>query len=171
MSKIDAQILKLREREKQLEQEKLKIEFLNHILKSAESYDHKSFKDIKIEVVGMLRKFVTKAVESIENGVPLSFSEPPKEAQSNTVFAQENPNTPPRPAPPKREVAPGELSPSEKMAFAMANRHLAGRDVTVANDKNLTITGKVVGLDAPFVVVKTETGPTIKVPLDQVSIA
>ena len=34
----------------------------------------------------------------------------------------------------------------------------------------MQVNGEVVGLDAPFVVVKTDTGPTISVPLQNVSL-
>ena len=60
------------------------------------------------------------------------------------------------------------MTAPDKMSFAMDNRHLSNQTVKVLNDENLDVTGIVVGLDAPFVIVKTIQGPTISVPLEKV---
>ncbi len=67
-------------------------------------------------------------------------------------------------------VKPPNRSTHEKMTFALDNRHLGGKRVNVSNDRNVKIEGTVVGLDAPFIIVKTDTGPTIEVPIEQVSL-
>jgi hypothetical protein len=161
MSAIDEKIKKLREEEKQLELEKRKVEFLRHILESAEKYEHKSFADVKADVMLRLRKFVELSIQEIETGGPVTIT---AGAPAPTAFAQEKP---PAPAAPK---GPAEPSPAEKLNFALDNRHLGGKMVNVLNDKNVEIKGQVIGLDAPFVIVKTDTGPTIKVPLPNVSL-
>lgn len=169
MSAIDEKIKRLREQEKQLELEKRKVEFLNHILQSAKDYTHKAFVDVKNDVIQLLTDFTTKAIQAIETGSTPVVAVP-KDAQ---VFQSETPANAatPAPAPAKPKSADGEMGPGEKLNFALDNRHLGGKKVTIANDKNMTVTGTVVGLDAPFVIVKTDTGPTIKVPLPQVSLA
>jgi hypothetical protein len=62
------------------------------------------------------------------------------------------------------------LSQTDKINFAMDNRHLGNKKVRVFNDQNMDITGTVVGLDAPHVLVKTTAGPTIEVPLERVEL-
>ncbi len=132
---------------------------MQHILQSAKDYNHKSFADVKNEVILMLIDFVERAVQSIETGTPV---EAPKPAPAFKAEPATPASTPKKPE--------DNVGPNDKLSFAMDNRHLAGKTVSVANDKSIVITGKVVGLDAPFVLVKTDTGPTIKVPLDKVSL-
>lgn len=172
MSNIDANLKKLHDLQKKLELDKLKIEFLNHILESARKYNDKDFKHVKEAVVEMLSTFVLHAVETIDRGEPFTIqAQAPKAPEANTPFAtEETKTTPVAPPQPKRLTTPGEASPSEKMSFAMAHRELANKMVSVANDKNMLVKGKVVGLDAPFVVVAVDGGPTIKVPRGNVSL-
>jgi hypothetical protein len=160
MSKLDERLEKLREQERLINLDKRKVEFLQHILKSAEDYNHKSFVDVKADVIGMLAEFTNKAIQTIEGGAPVVVAPvaPAPAFQAETPVA------------PAKKPAEDRMGPGEKLSFAMDNRHLAGKAVSVSNDKNITIKGKVVGLDAPFVLIQTETGPTIKVPLDKVSL-
>lgn len=60
------------------------------------------------------------------------------------------------------------MSPNDKMVFAMANRHLAAKTVTVIRPDGTHMKGKVVGLDAPDIIVKTELGPTVTAPLEKI---
>lgn len=98
--------------------------------------------DLTPEQVDALKKVADRVLTKPENQ---SFSEPPQ-----------------KPAP--KQDAPHQ----DKMRFALDNRHLADKRVQVINDKNVQIYGRVVGLDAPFVVVQTETGPVINVPLEKI---
>ena len=158
MSAIQARIEKLRNEEKRLERETRKIEFLKHILESTKNYEDQDFQDVKADVVVMLEDFVVKSIAGIEGEpTPAPVATSPAEPTSVQTAAK-------TPAP-KKEVEP---SVAEKSNFAITNRHLGGRNVSVINDANVEIKGKVVGLDAPFVLVKTDTGPTIKVPLPNV---
>lgn len=162
MSKIDEQIKKLREQEKRLELETKKILFLQHILDSARDYDHANFKEVKDEVVAMLEKLVEKAVESPEASVLVQHT-------NTSTFKSDVPVNSRKEVAPKKVPEPG-MSIAEKANFAMDHRHLAGKTVTVENDKNMVIKGKVVGLDAPFVVVAVEGGPNINVPREKISL-
>lgn len=164
MTAIDQKLQKLREQEKQLQLEKKKIEFLTHILSSSKDYNHPDFSEIKESVISMLSLFIDKAIGSIESGTELSFE--------NKKEIIENKSEPIKQESSKNNVdrADPMISAHEKASFALDNRHLAGKVVSIENDKNLVVKGTVVGLDAPFVLVKTETGPIIKVPLNKVSI-
>lgn len=166
MSKIDEQIKKLREQEKRLEQEKLKVEFLTHILGSVQGYNEAGFSSVKAEVVELLEPFITKSIEAIETGNTLEIVlKSSKVGESPAIPVVVNPA---ESISKKKTEEP--VGANEKLSFALANRHLGGKMVSVINDKNISIKGKVVGLDSPYVLVQTDTGPTIKVPLEKVSI-
>lgn len=178
MSNIDAQI-------KALMLKKKKIDYVNYIadLVKNDTKCH-DFKDVKDEVVSKIEPFLLDLMVSIESdsevkqkeSVELSFlSDEEKKAlklvaetviskksqvPSNTVNANAAPVVQK-----KREET---ISNNDKMNFAMNNRHLANKRVQVLNDKNAQIFGHVVGLDAPNVLVKTDTGPTIQVPIENV---
>lgn len=170
MSKIEEQIKKLREEEERLKRETRKVEFFNHILTSAKEYEHQDFKDVKSDVVALLETFVKKTIEAIEAGseVTITVGAPVINIVQTTPQAPAQPHV----AAPAQLKPPAQIeaSPSEKMNFAMEHRHLGGKQVQVENDKNLTIRGKVVGLDAPFVIVQVDGGPAIKVPRDKVAL-
>jgi hypothetical protein len=87
---------------------------------------------------------------------------------SPPTVTQSSPYSHSTPPDASKKIVQQELSNNDKMAFALGNRHLADKRVQVLNDQNAQIFGKVVGLDAPFVIVKTETGPTINVPIEKV---
>lgn len=192
MSKIQEQIKALQLKQK-------KIEYLSYIADLIKN-DTKcvDFKDVQKEVVEKIEPFILQLMESIEKDSPI-FSEkvelfdanevkvlkliaakaqekkseaPPQAAPQNlNQFSQEVP--PPQPPQQKtKQQEMRELSNNDKMNFALNHRHLANKEVTVLNAQNAPIeTGVVVGLDAPDVLVKTKTGPTIKVPVDKVVIA
>ena len=170
MSKIDDQI-------KELQLKKKKIEFLNHILKSAKDYKHKDFDDIKESVIEDLEKFVTNAIVGIENGSGVNWDGLMDQNDLAILKTMVN-KVKNRPAPtpknqPYNNSSPEKkkpvADPNDKLSFALNNRHLANKRVTVANDQNMQVQGEVVGLDAPNVVVRTDAGPTINVPIDKVS--
>ncbi len=181
MSKIDDQI-------KTLQLRKKKIQFLKHILSSTKSYRDKDLdQKASKEVIASLSKFVDDQISIIESGKEViqlkgEFSEKELNAlrtvaskvlqkgvttgrQSGSVQNESNPPKPPGPQ--KRTET---VDTPDKLSFALENRHLAGKRVTIANDQNMTVIGEVVGLDAPNVIVKTDTGPTIQVPLGNVSL-
>lgn len=161
MSAIQDKLKALREQEEKLKLEQKKIEFLRHIEASVVNYDLPDFKEVKADVVVLVQTFVADSIKVIE-GNPA-----PQPVPTAETTAQPAPTQAAKPAAAKAEP---EMSPGEKMNFALDNRHLAGKQVNVLNDKNIDIRGEVVGLDAPYVLVKTTTGPTIKVPLNNVSL-
>lgn len=97
----------------------------------------------------------------------LTLGNPPAQpAGANGAFANEDDPQPPprRPNPVNRKD-----TTQDKIRFAMANRHLDSKRVTVITN-NGTIGGKVVGIDAPHIIVKTDTGHTIPVDLENITL-
>lgn len=180
MSTIDDQI-------KTLQLKKKKIAFLKHILSSTKSYRDKEL-DAKAskEVIAALSKFVDDQIVIIETGndiEPVDSNDPSRFSDAQTEILRKIATrallkTPgePKPVkqnntPPSPQNRPDAAETPDKLSFALDNRHLAGKRVTVANDQNMRVLGEVVGLDAPNVIVKTDTGPTIQVPLSNISLA
>lgn len=161
---------KIAEQTKELTKRLKKVEFLNHILESAQNYDHKDFTEVKDDVVKMLEQFVEESIEIIVNGVKKTAS--PAIVNKGTFADEDSPQVEeerPKP-PPKKPRPPTEPGHQDKLSFAMQHRPLADKDVSVANDQKRIVKGRVVGLDAPYVLVKVENGPTIKVPPEKVSV-
>lgn len=161
MSALDEKLKKLREQEKQIEREKKKIEFLRHIEKSVVDYNLKDFAEVKDEVVKLIQTFVESTIKTIEHG---SEEVPPVLADKT------NQPVPPSQNPKTETKSESEIGPNEKMNFALENRHLGGKDVAIEREGKDAIRGKVVGLDAPYVLVRTDAGPTIKVPIQEVKL-
>lgn len=178
MSNIDAQI-------KALQFKKKKIDYISYIADLVKN-DTKciDFKEVKEDVVSKIEPFLLKLMTAIETDSEVSESDSnpqfsDKEREALKIVAQKVLTKESQPAPQNsgaynREPAPPPQKKPEnvqdKMSFAMDNRHLANKKVQVINDKNVTITGTVRGLDSPFVIVQTDSGPTIQVPLDKVAI-
>lgn len=187
MSNIDAQI-------KALQLKKKKIDYLTYVTDLVKN-DTKciDFKEVKDEVVKKILPFLKELAAAIEQDIEvkpktdeLAFSQDESKAlkaiaakilnktepvppSQNGAFSQETPSQVPQAQASVQAKKQAEgLSTSDKMNFAMNNRHLADKRVQVMNDQNAQIFGKVVGLDAPYVIVKTETGPTISVPIEKV---
>lgn len=181
MSKILQQIQALQVKQKKIDYIIYILDLLNNDSKCVD------FKDVQSDVLKLVDPFLRKLSESIENETPLEQSatsiftegevrllkmitakaaqkrsEPPTSITQNNPY--ENEETAPKLTPKKPE------SSQDKLSFALSNRHLADKQVRVENHQNMNITGKVVGLDAPNVVVKTDNGPTISVPLERISL-
>lgn len=177
MSNIDTQI-------KQLLLKKKKIDYISYIADLVKN-DTKcvDFKDVQKEIVSKIEPFLLELMSAIETDseVKPKTNEndlSPTEVQVLKAAAAKAIAKAAQPDQPKNEQVSAEaketkkqqaqMSTSDKMNFAMNNRHLADKRVQVINDKNVEIFGKVVGLDAPFVVIRTDTGPVIQVPLEKV---
>lgn len=176
MSNIDTQIAALLLKKK-------KIDYISYIADLVKN-DTKclDFKDIQEEIVSKIEPFLLDLMTSIETG---SDVKPKITEQTISGISQQDMDTLKlvidaankkikNPSETRSKVLPQKMpvndtmSPNDKMNFAMSNRHLANKRVKVMNDQNVDIYGLVVGLDAPHVIVKTETGPTIQVPLEKV---
>lgn len=155
MSKIDDLI-------KDLEFKKKKIEFLNIILESSKEYEFVE-DDVKTDIIKELEHFITTTANKIENNASSNVSKSVKEPDApQSKQTEEEPKNQPKTEDQR------EYSVSEKVSFSLQHRDLNSRRVQVMNDENVDIFGKVVGLDAPNVVVETETGPVIKVPINKI---
>lgn len=175
MSKIDKLI-------QELQLKKKKIDYLTYIKELLTGDQHcVDFVEVQEEVLGKLTPLIDKLSESIESDV---------EMNTETLFSKETVETlkllaekvkqrkeaPPAPADPMTKVDNPQpqkkpaVAHQDKLAFAIDNRHLSAKNVRVLNDRNMDVTGTVVGLDAPHVIVKTSQGPTIQVPLDKIEL-
>jgi hypothetical protein len=174
MSKIAEQIKALQLKQK-------KIDYISYVADLVKN-DTKciDFQDVQKEIVEKIEPFLLKLMDSIEKDVELKADGQPalseEQVKALALVADKliakpqvanqqpaNPQVPPPPKPPQPTV-----SNQDKMNFALGNRHLADKRVQVLNDQNAQIYGKVVGLDAPHVVVKTDTGPVINVPIEKI---
>jgi len=168
MSKIEQRIKALKAQEEKLILEGIKIEFLQYIMDQATGCEEPHFQNVKEPVVSLLQTFVKKAIQSIEAETPLDIK---LKSEVKPVPKQKK-KTQPEDLPKEEEKTEINQSgdPNDKLSFALANRHLSGKKVKLANpeDPNLPFTGEVVGLDAPYVIVRTDNGPVIKAPVDKV---
>lgn len=82
---------------------------------------------------------------------------------------QNNPFGSDNPTPQTRQRRPSMAPTQDKVSFALQNRHLENKEVSVTT-ANGVVNGTVRGLDAPFVVVQTETGQTIDATLDSIQV-
>lgn len=176
MSNIDAQI-------KALLLKKKKIDYVSYIADLIKN-DTKcvDFEDVQKEIVSRIEPFLLELMSAIENdtevtadaGIDQERSKALLELADKVLAAKKNPKS-------QNETSKNEpftktnkeptkpvTSNQDKMSFALDNRHLGGKRVQVENDTNSDVKGTVVGLDAPFVVVKTDQGPTINVPLEKI---
>lgn len=180
MSKIETMI-------KELQEKKLKIDYISYVADLIKN-DTKcvDFKSVQKEMVSQIEPLLVALMDSVESDTKVELSSDVKasfeqeEVQilkrlvnqiqqkattPNTPASQTQPvagvNTPSAPTKPV-------LSNQDKMNFAMTHRNLGNKRVQVLSPESDKIHGLVVGLDAPFVIVKTDTGPTIEVPLEKI---
>ena len=170
MSTIDQQI-------KDLLLKKAKINYLSYIADLIKNDTKCSdFKDVQKEVVDLIEPFLLQLMNSIETGTPVNTQKTEGLSESDisilktlaTKVVSRKPQETQNAQPFEKSVPKNEMSHTDKLNFAMNYRHLANKRVQVMNDQNAAIYGSVVGLDAPYVLIKTETGPTIQVPVEKV---
>jgi hypothetical protein len=176
MSKIDTLIQQLQEKKKKLDY----LEYIKDLLKG----DQKciDFLEVQEEVLNKLIPMITQLSSEIEDSVETSA---PAQASNGTFSASElaalrliaskvteksSQVQQPAPKAPQQNTNKDNLPPQDKMNFAMENRHLAAKKVRVLHKETNEpfTTGTVVGLDAPYVIVKTVEGHTISVPTNKI---
>lgn len=164
MSLLDDQI-------KELQIKKLKSELLQSVKLVIAAMSPDRFQEIFEEVVGEVKTFIDNQINAIESGISLKNNTieifTPDEvntlkllsakasAQLNSV-PQNKPEVPPKPVPP----------PQDKISFTLQHRPLGGKHVNVENAGK----GIVVGLDSPFILVKLDSGQTIQVTSDKITL-
>lgn len=175
MSKLKEQIEKLQLKQKQ-------VDYLAYIkdlvINDTKCIDYSEVKaSIHEKLIPMLTQLTAELTEDEQPKTPEQAATTSgaftadEAAVLKTLVAKVNGKVPTSPQQSQVPVNKGNKqapSVSEQMSFAMANRHLANKKVQVINDANVTLTGTVVGLDAPNVVVQTDTGPKILVPIEKV---
>ncbi len=181
MSKIDTQI-------KELQHKKLKIDYLEYI-KDLIINDKMciDYAEVTKEIQELVTPKLDEMIQSIEDGVVLRTAlnnqltdteikvvKPLVErVQNKTSRSLNETNIIKDEIPPKNPQKPPQNNPqaeeadlNAKMQFAMSNRHLANRDVKTPDG----VTGKIVGLDSPYVIVDYGNGTKDKFRLEQVEI-
>lgn len=172
---------KILDRIEQLKRQQKKVDFLLHILDSAKNYNDKDFKDVHEEVVEKLTVFVENSIKNIEDGSELDSNSSSglnltEEQKNNLLLILDKVSkgkTIQAPANQKKLSNPvknNHLDKQDKLAFAMDNRHLANKKVVATNISGDKVNGTVVGLDAPYVVVRTDSGVTVQVELEQIEL-
>jgi hypothetical protein len=116
--------------------------------------------EIATEVSNELTTFIDRMIQKLEDGEDLD--------QTDTTLIQKivGPNLVQNP-PDLEENSIKKLDKKDKMQFAIANRHLDGKEVIIST-KNGEVLGTVVGLDAPNVIVETVTGFRATIALDKI---
>lgn len=165
---------------KQLQQKKLKVDYLKYLKEKLIDIKNIDFTEVEKEVKDDVLAFIDSHVAMIES------NEISKKEEISNIFTSEefsalkllvskalrkqsmptnDPMSPPVDPKPKPKQVPERKQ--DKIQFALANRHLDGKEV-VCRTPNGEVTGKVVGLDAPYVIVKTDTGHTAPVLLENI---
>lgn len=183
MNKLDKQI-------KELQLKKKKIELYNTIksfvMKNKDKEKTtKEINDVKTEIQKEVSKFIDSQISNIENNTDIKvvdnkinsiFCDSEIKILKNVakrIFNKEKPvitketNSPVTPNYTKPQTGVSDVQ--DKFKFAMANRHLDSKKVIVT-----TVTGPmpgiVVGLDAPHIIVKTQSGATIKAAINNITV-
>jgi hypothetical protein len=163
MSKLDDQL-------KELQRRKAKIELYNAAFKSMKFHSDK-FKDIAQEVRLEIDGFIADKIFKIEDGEV----EQPTEAFTDqevkilkkmaNMAAERAKEPTARPQEPKVKKPVAETQ--DVLSFALKYRSWGGKNVNVAKAGK----GKVVGMEAPHILVKLETnGMTVKVPPEDITL-
>lgn len=184
MSKIDTLI-------KELQQRKLKIDYVSYLAELIKNDKSAAqFEPVKKEILDLIDPLLLKLMGDLESEVK---QEPAQVANPATGLTQDESNAlktmaqavlqragqspvnspysaTPQSAPVRQAPPKSALSTQDKMSFAMNNRHLANKKVTALTDQNIAFQGIVVGLDAPYVVIKTDAGPTMEIPLERITV-
>lgn len=144
MSLIDEQI-------KKLTLVKKKIEFAQK-LKDPKNLGKwvSDYPEIKEDMMKILSKFSDKLVASLEK----NYSLPSLDGQETLKHVPKN-------VPKKPQKQNKELPKQDKITFALENRRLADQKVNVRTEQGV-FKGKVIGLDAPFVIVRLDSGATVQ---------
>lgn len=162
MSNLDKQL-------KDLQTKKLKSEYLKVLKTKIGDIASSEYTSIEKEIKDDIFKFLDNKIKSIENGTEIvqkaSSVFNTKQVKILTLIANKALEKHIiKPAvmtetPVVNPIAAAAMATPDKIRFAMELRHLGGKEVKVASKGNST--GTVVGIDAPHVIVKLETGVTI----------
>jgi hypothetical protein len=170
---------------KELQLKKAKADFFKFLQQNLETLPvGEDFKEISGEVLAEMIEFIMHKIEEIESG---KLTPPKEEAETlftlkeanilkalaaraegktattsttSNTFGSDEARVPPKPE------TPGQKAKRQDMIqFALANRHLEKKRVRVITSQG-EVGGVVVGMIAPNIIVKTDTGHEVPVDLD-----
>lgn len=154
------------------------VERLNQVLSYVEGLgDPTDHPGLSKELSSVFKTFVETQISNLEAGSdlqpetvkvqPQQFSDEEVTILRSLIERVKTQSTGTQP--PKTVTPSPQSDRSDKIRFAMQNRHLDQKRVAIQT-KDGTVKGKVVGLDAPHVIVQTDTGYTVPVELEQVTV-
>jgi hypothetical protein len=171
---------KLEEQLKELSLKKKKVDYFKFLSDKLVDIKNIEFKEVESEVKELLTQFISREINLIENGLE----------DTKKVSKEGDPSIPPifdaesikilnhlvekakhkfeKPIEQPKESTPQKLPVSDKIRFAQQNRHLEGKTLTA---KTLIgeVTGRVVGLDAPNILLQVTPGsPAFAITLEQI---
>ncbi len=124
--------------------------------------------------VGVLKQMANKILTNkVSPPVPIQNPEiKDRTTHASGAFGDEETEElpPKRPNPKQPTQPPKRAANQDKISFAMAHRHLAEKRCTVVTATGNKVGGKIVGMDAPYLVVQTDTGHAINVPPEEVTV-
>lgn len=164
----------------EIEQKLLKIEFFKLISENLNTINSDKFKDVAEEVKAEVKAFIDAQVDMIETGTLKDSKE------LSTLFTNEEVDALKRLAAralqkteavnnpmgkstekktPKKQQR--ELSQPDKISFALAHRNLGGKKVRIGESQEV---GECVGIDAPYIIVKMESGRTVQTTPEEIRV-
>ena len=170
MSALDDQLRELQGR-------KLKVEFFKLLRKSIGDVTEARFKEVEKEVKDQIFAFVDAQVDMIESGEITKKSEitgvfSDEQFKALSLLADKVANktniSNPYGENEARKSTQKPKYPQDKVSFALQHRNLENKEVKVRSLGEAK--GKIVGLDAPNVVVQLLTGQTVEVSLGDIII-
>lgn len=173
---------KLEEQLKELQTKKLKADFFKNVKENLFAMVPKKEDGIEVDVVNEIAAFIDAQVDMIESGeikttkeINSLFTtdevEALKRIAGKVLNKPEVPNAFPNNNNNKaltKQERLLQMTANDPIKFALKHRHLENKNVTVNNDGTI-FNGKVVGLQAPNVVVETNSGQRIAVHIDKIS--
>lgn len=173
MSKLEDQL-------KELTFKKQKVDYLKFLDEKIKNIKNIDFKEVEQEVKEIISSFIISKISLIEEGevlkettsrttIPHQFDEESLKILAQIVEKAKGKVLPQATSVQKTETKVEKNVPvQDKITFALANRHLEGKILT-ANTLMGQVTGKVVGLDAPHIIIQTVPGsPAISITMDQI---
>ena len=170
MSNLDDQL-------KELQLQKLRATFLKKLKEAVGNTSGETYQEIEEEVKDQIFSYFDSQIELIESGKTSQKQErddaagfSPEQTAILRVLAdraivkQGSPGGSQNVGePPESQLKPVVENKQDKIQFALAHRHLDGKEVKLANGA----TGIVTGLDAPNVVIKLTAGGYAQVPPEE----
>lgn len=175
MSKLEDQL-------KELQTKKLKSDFFKYLKGSLNDlkFEENRFDDVKSEVMESMNAFIDAQIDMIESGEINQKQELEELFNSEEVKVLKlmaskalnkqtnNPLGEPRPQVVlTKEQRIAELTANDPVKFALRHRHLEGKSVQFTNQDG-TFNGKVVGLNAPNIILEMPSGNKVQVHVDQI---